>query len=147
MLAILNCNSQNIGTEKYIGGYKFYQNDKYLKMTELVSILESNSEAYELIKSAKSNKILSQLFAGAGGFLIGWQLGTGIAGGEPNWTTAAIGAGLIFISVPFSVKFNQKAKNAVDLYNSELSSSLRYEFKPQFRLTVTGNGIELSMSF
>ena len=147
LISILSCTGQKIEMDEYITGYKFYQNDKYLTMNDLVSIMESNKEAYQLINSARSNKILSQLLGGVGGFLVGWQLGTAIAGGEPNWTTAVIGGGIVFLSVPFSAKSNQKAKNAVDIYNAELSSVLKYKFKPQFRLTIIGNGIGLSMRF
>lgn len=147
LTAILSCNGQKIEMEEYITGYKFYQNDKYLTTNDLVSIMESNSEAYQLIKSAQSNKIFSQLLGGVGGFLIGWPVGSAIAGDEPNWTMAIVGAGLVFISFPFSAKSNRKTKNAVDIYNAEFLSSLRYEFKPQFRLAIIGNGIGLSMRF
>ena len=145
--SILNSNAQRIEMEKGLIGHSYYQNNVYLTMNDLFSRMEFNSEAYQLIKSAKSNKILSHIFGGAGVFLICWPLGTEIANGEPNWSIAIVGTVLVFISVPFYAKSTQKAKNAVDIYNAGLPQSYRYKLKPQFRLTVNRNGIGLSMCF
>ena len=43
---------------------------------------------------------LAQYSVLRGGFLIGWPLGTALAGGDPNWTLAAIGAGCVAIAIP-----------------------------------------------
>lgn len=56
--------------------------------------------------------------------MIGTPIGTSMAGGEPNWSLAAVGGGLAFISmVPLNRRMNRKIKNVVEIYNSGLETS------------------------
>ena len=81
----------------------------------------------------------------AGGFLVGWPAGTSLAGGDPNWTLAAIGAGLIVISIPFTLAYTKHAKNSVRIYNSGLSRS---SFQSRdFSIGLTSDGIGLKVTF
>lgn len=77
--------------------------------------------------------------------LIGWPLGAAIAGGDPNWTLAAIGGGLVVVAIPFSVAYTKNAKRAVELYNSGLAnqdiSCIDFQFG------ITGNGLGLKITF
>ena len=141
------CNAQQIEMEKVFGGYKYTQNGKLMKMKDLVKTMESNQQAFDLIKKAQSNNTISSIFSGAGGFLVGWPIGSALGGGDANWTLAGVGAGLIAIAIPFSSGANKNAKQAVELYNSSLNSTSFYEFKPEFKIIGNGNGIGLSMNF
>ena len=141
------CNAQQIEMEKVFGGYKFTQNGKNLKMGELVKTMESNQQAFDLIKKTQSNNTLASIIGFVGGGLIGWPIGTAIGGGDANWTLAGIGAGLVAIGIPISSSANKKAKQAVELYNSSLNLTSFYEFKPEFKVITNGNGIGLSMNF
>src|SRR5687767_14455603 len=87
----------SIKMKKVFGGYQFLQNERKLTMSQLVKIMQPNEQAYKQIKSAQSNKTFADIIGGIGGFLIGWPLGTAIGGGDPNWTMAGIGAGLVVI--------------------------------------------------
>lgn len=145
--AMTLCVSQQIEMEKVFGGYKFTQNGKKLTMGNLVKTMESNQQAFELIKKAQSNNTLASIIGFAGGGLIGWPIGTAVGGGDANWTLAGIGAGLIVVGIPIASSANKKAKQAVELYNSSLYSTAYYEFKPEFEIMANGNGIGLSMSF
>jgi hypothetical protein len=82
----------------------------------------------------------------AGGFMVGWPIGTAIGGGDPEWAMAGIGAGLIVIAIPISSKFNKQAKLAVDTYNGGLPSSSFWD-KNELRVSVTGSGIGLALRF
>jgi outer membrane lipoprotein SlyB len=141
------CNAQKIEIEKVFGGYQYTQNGNKLSMGELVKAMESNSEALIFMKKAKSNTVLATIFGGAGGALIGFPIGTALGGGDANWTLAGIGAGLIAIGIPISSGVNKNTKKAVDLYNSSLNSTSFFEFKPEFKIVTTANGIGLSMNF
>lgn len=141
------CTAQQIEMTKVFGGYKFTQNEKNLKMGSLVKVMESNQQAYQLIKKAQSNNTIASIIGFAGGGLIGWQIGTSVSGGDANWTVAGIGAGLIAIGVPISISAIKKSKEAVELYNSSLNSTSYYEFKPEFQIVTNGNGIGLTMQF
>lgn len=148
LISINFCNAQEIQMEKLLGGYKYTQNGKQMKMGDLVKTMESNPQAFELIKKAQSDNVLASAIGFVGGGLIGWPIGTSLGGGDPNWTLAGIGAGLVVIGIPISSSVNKNTKKAVDLYNSSLnSSSFYYEFKPEFKLITSGNGVGLIMSF
>ena len=135
-----------ITMEKKFGGYQFYQDQQMLKMPQLVNIMQSNQAASIEIKKAKSSNTWSTVFACAGGFMVGWPLGTAIGGGEPEWAMAGIGAGLIVVAIPIANKANKHAKNAVDIYNGGISANTGSN-KFELNCTFTGNGIGLVLNF
>ena len=112
--------TDSIELKKIFGGYQFYQNDKLLKFKQLDNLIKSNNEAYDQFKSSKSSRTIATILGYAGGFMIGWPLGTAIAGGKPNWVIAGAGAGLTAISIPISINSNKKLKKAVSIYNSTM---------------------------
>ncbi len=146
VFATLTVTGQQIETKKVFGGHQFLQNGKSLKFSEMESMMKSNTEAYQLIKSAKTNNGMAMVLGGVGGALIGWPLGTAMGGGEPNWTLAGIGAGLVVVSIPISSKANKKALKAVAIYNANLNATSSY-FKPEFNLSLSSTGVGLVMSF
>jgi hypothetical protein len=115
-------------------------------MNQLVNTMKPNDQAYNQIKSAQSTYTMAMIFSCAGGFMVGWPLGTAIGGGEPNWAMAGIGAGLIVVAIPISQSFNKKAKQAVEIYNGGLQTSSFWD-KNELKLSKTGNGIGLTLSF
>lgn len=136
--------SDSIEIKKALGTI-FRQNGKNLTPRQLLDITQSNTEAYKEMKIAKSNYDIGLVFGFAGGFLVGWPLGTAIAGGEPNWTLAGIGAGLILVSIPFSTAYTKHAKNAVNLYNNGLKSTGLNNV--DFKIGLTYNGIGVKVIF
>jgi len=138
--------SDSISMKKVFGGYQFYQGEKRLNMNQLVSMMKPNNQAYQQIKSAQSTYTLSTIIGGVGGFMVGWPIGTALGGGEPNWTMAGIGAGLIVVSIPISQSFNKKAKQAVETYNSGLQTNSFWD-KNELKLSLTGNGLGLTLNF
>lgn len=147
LFTMIFCNAQKIERENYFGGYKYTQNGKNLKMEDLVKEMKGNPEALALIKKAKSSNNFSLFLGGAGGALVGWPLGTALAGGDANWLLAGIGAGLLVIAIPVSSSANKKSKQAIDLYNSSLSSSIFREKKPELSITSSGNSIGFVLNF
>lgn len=148
VLTFINfCNAQKIEMEKIFGGYKYTQYGNEMTMRDLVKTMESNTQAFHLIKKAQSNNTLASIIGFAGGGLIGWPIGTALGGGEANWTLAGIGAGLVVVGIPISSSANKKTKQAVELFNSSLNSTSLYERKPEFKVIANGNGIGFSMNF
>lgn len=147
LATITFCNGQKIEIEEVFAGYKFTQNGNQMTMKDLVKTMESNKQAFYLIKKAQSNETLASIIGFIGGGLIGWPIGTAIGGGDANWALAGIGVGFIAVAIPISSSANKKAKEAVELYNSSLNSTSFYKFKPEFEVIATGNGIGLSMIF
>ena len=95
---------------------------------------------------SESTYTLATIMGGVGGFMVGWPIGTAIGGGEPNWIMAGIGAGLIVVAIPLSQNYNKKAKQAVDTYNIGLMTSSLWD-KSELRLSMTGNGVGLTLRF
>ena len=138
--------NDSITMKKVFGGYQFYQGDKLLKVNQLVNVMKPNEQAYKQIKSAQSTYTMAMIFSYAGGFMIGYPLGTALGGGEPNWAMAGIGAGLIVVAIPISQSFNKKAKQAVETYNGGIQTSSFWD-KSELKLSMTGNGIGLTLNF
>lgn len=78
----------------------------------------------------------------AGGFLIGWPIGTAVAGGEPQWELPAIGAGLVILAFPFSEQAKKKASIAVDLYNHDFRE-FTYRKNPELHFSLSAYGAGL----
>ncbi len=138
--------TDTISMKKVFGGYQFYQGEKRLNMNQLVTTMKPNEQAYKQIKSAQSSYTIAMIFGYAGGFMVGWPIGTAIGGGKPNWAMAGIGAGLIVVAIPISHSYNKKAKQAVDTYNNGFQPSSFWD-KSEIKLSMTANGIGLSLRF
>jgi len=144
---ILTCSSQKINSEKTFGGYKFTQNGEALKMKRLVAKVSNNPQVFRLMKSAKLNVDIGTILSGIGGFLIGWPIGTAIGGGEPNWLLAVGGVVLSISGYPLSNNGYKRAKKAVGIYNASLDKPASSNFKPQFEVAATKNGLGLMIRF
>ena len=108
---------------KSLGEYKIYKNDRQIRLKQLKKIMEPNEEAYKEIKLARSANSLGTIMQLGGAFMLGWPLGTALAGGTPHWGMVGVGAGLILVSIPIQIHSNKKLKSAVRTYNSGLNYS------------------------
>lgn len=120
-----------IQMHKTFWGVRFQQGNKILPPKALFTIIASDPQAEAEIKKAKVNYVASSVLGFTGGFLIGWPLGTALAGGEPEWGLAAGGFGIILLAIPFNAGFTSHAKNAIEIYNhgSEVSSARPYSIQ------------------
>jgi hypothetical protein len=141
-------NAQTLSDSITIKGHLFYQGGKKLKMNQLVNTLQSNEEAFQQIKIAQSSYNTAAVFSFAGGFLIGWTIGSvlGGSGEEPNLVLAGIGGGLMAISLPFQHKFKNEAKQAINIYNNGLQTT-SFKDKRELKFLLTGNGVGLAFHF
>lgn len=83
-------NFEEITIKNKLGRYQFYHGGNRLSVNELARTLKTNSIAYEQFQSGQSSYIASMIFSTAGGFLIGYPMGTMFGGGEPNWALAGV---------------------------------------------------------
>lgn len=84
--------------------------------------MESNASTIDLMKKAQSSNSIANVMGFIGGGLIGWPIGTAIGGGDAQWALASAGAALVAIAIPISYGAHKKAKKAVEIYNSGISS-------------------------
>ncbi|MET0394133.1 MAG: hypothetical protein ABW019_13365 [Chitinophagaceae bacterium] len=101
-----------------LGGLRFYQHDKQLKMSQLTSTVRSNPQAFAAIQKAKTNNTLAFITGFIGGALIGYEIGNAVAGKKVNGAVIGVGAGFIGISIPFGIGGVKNTKRAVYLYNA-----------------------------
>lgn len=139
--------AQEIQVEKTFGGYKYTQNGQSLTIGDMVRIMEPNEEALPVMKQARSNKTFAGILGFAGGFCIGYPIGQAIAGNDPVWTLAGVGAGLIIIAIPISNSANKKAKRAVGLYNASIGESSFHYRSPQLELMTGDHGLGICVRF
>ena len=142
----LNVNAQKIEMEKVFGGYQFKQNGAVLTLNQMQELMKNNQEAFDLVKSAKSNQTWGMILGTAGGALVGYPIGTAIGGGEPEWALAGVGAAIIVATIPIIKGFNKKTSQAVELYNAGFSS-VGYQFQPEINLNFKGSSLGIVMSF
>lgn len=138
--------SDSITVERVFGGYQFYQNNQRLSVNKLVKAMRSNEIAYSQVKSARSANTFATILGYAGGFMLGWPIGTSLGGGDPNWTLAAIGGGLIVVAIPINHSFNKKARQAIGTFNEGLQTSSFWQ-RSELRFTVSGNTLGLKLKF
>jgi hypothetical protein len=106
-------------SKNFFTGYKILKGTEQLRFGAAADAMLPNQEAYKLMKKAQANNTASTIFNLAGGFLIGFPIGTSLAGQKANWTLAAIGGGLVLASIPFNIALDKNARRAVELYNSQ----------------------------
>lgn len=145
-VGISTIQAQKIESKKTFGSYLYKQNDSYLSGKQLLSLMKDNQQAYDLMKSANTNKTWAAVLGGAGGFLVGFPIGTAIGGGDAKWELAGVGAVLILVAIPINNNYNKKSKKAVDLYNDGLPNTVS-DFNPTFNLNIKGNGVGITMTF
>jgi hypothetical protein len=115
--------SDTIQIRKSGDGTRFVLNGKRLTPRQLSIVTRSNPATHAEMKIARSNHAMGSILSFAGGFLAGYQLGTLIRGGEPNWVAAGAGVGLIGLSLPLSSGYTRHARKAVQLYNAGLGAT------------------------
>jgi hypothetical protein len=136
-----------IRVQKTFFGYAYSQGGQRLSMNRLSDALVSNPEAYQIYQNAQSSGLVAQILAFAGGYMIGWPIGTAIGGGEPNWNLALIGTGLVFISIPLETGYNRKTQQAIDIFNNELPDKKTDKKPIDLELSLRGNGAGLIFTF
>ncbi len=139
--------ADSISIKKGFGGYKFYQHDIMLSFSQLGNVLEPNAEAYEIFNKAQTNNKIATILGGTGGFLIGYPIGYAIGGGDPKWIMTVVGAGIVSVAIPISLKSNRQAKSAVDIYNSSLVNANYFSPEIYLKLGKTDNGFGVKIIF
>jgi hypothetical protein len=74
--------------------------------------MKNNQQAFDVVKSAKSNQTWGMILSGTG-----FPIETAIGGRDPKWALAGAGAVLVLATIPILKGFNRKTKKAVELYN------------------------------
>jgi hypothetical protein len=126
------------------GKYLFYKGQP-LRTNELVALLKTNDQSYKKFKSGYFPGSVASILEYVGGGLIGYPIGTAIAGGEPDWTMAAVGGGLIVFSLPIFYIAAKNQREAVNIYNMGVNkTSFRNK---ELHIGLTNNGLSIRLRF
>lgn len=134
--------AQEIKVYKTFGGVRFEMDTVTLGLNQVLEIVKENPQAYGELKRAKINYNAAGVFGFAGGILVGFPVGTAIAGGSPEWGLAAGGAVLLLASIPLTNAFRGHTMESLDLYNSKFKTA---RLKPE--LQFYGTGARLTIRF
>ena len=148
LLCTLVCTAQEVTDTVEVQqrlGKVYLKDGKILTSKDLHTILSANDQAELEVERAKANLAPMYLFSIAGGCLIGWPLGTALGGGDPQWGLAAVGAGLVLLTIPFQVGYNKHIAQAVKIYNSELKQI--GISKTIFEIGLARNGLGVAVRF
>ena len=150
LLGICNVYSQSsnepIIIDKALLGYHYYHGDRELITVNQVKAVVANDQlALEEVKKATAPEVFSYIFAIAGGFMIGWEIGA-LAFNKSNPYVLIGGVGLVGVAFGFSAIVNSHVKKGVQIYNSNLettahSSNIKVDFG------IVRGGIGLTMTF
>jgi len=127
------------------GGYKYKFNDQVLTLNSFEEVVQDNLTATEYFKKAKGTSGFTSVLGYAGGFLIGYPVGTALGGGKPNWTLAAVGCGLVAIAIPIASSADKNILKAARAYNEGKPISKVEPY--QIKLGVNQNGLALAIRF
>jgi len=121
--------------------------------TNIYSFSQNFSESYTPYTPPRGRscvnglRIMANVLAIPGGALIGWTLGGAVAGGDPEWYLAGIGAGLIAIAIPLEII----GKKRCDRYSMVMTEELPYYAfsgnNTKLRVAGSGNTIGLVVDF
>jgi hypothetical protein len=101
-------------------GTRYEQGGEVIDNDDMIAKLREQPGPGEQLSGYTFLATTSVLLAAIGGGLVGWPLGEAIAGKEdPLWALAAVGGGLIVVSIPFGIVASNKLENAVDAYNRQ----------------------------
>jgi hypothetical protein len=128
------------------GMHKYYYGDMKLNMSKLVNIVGTNFAAYPEIKAAQSTQTLADVFAFAGGFIIGYQVADIFFGKDPNLILSGIAVVLIGTSFPIYKKAARQTIQAIGTYNNGFRTS-SIENSGGLNVAMTQNGIGLLWTF
>ena len=129
------------------GNTSYVQAGENLTLKKMKYVMRSNGEALNYLKKGKGSSVFASVLGYAGGFLIGWPIGTALGGGQANWTMALIGCGVVLVAIPIASGANTNVRKAIDSYNKDRSVSSTIFNDYDLKLGVTQNGIGLILKF
>lgn len=120
--------------------YQYYQDDQRIKKAELVSLMETNTEAFSHWKKSRTFETLSWVaLASEVGFFV-WEV---TDNDDPsNDTATKIGVfGSLAAVITFSVIAHHQKKNAILKYNKSL------EKQTAFKIVPSKKGLGIALQF
>ena len=127
-------------------GHHFYHGDEEIKtLSKMKAIVANDQLALKEVKKAAVPEALSYIFAFAGGFAMGWEIG-GLPWGKFDPYIFAGGVGLAAVAFGFSAAANNHLLKGARIYNSNLEYSSNSN-NASLELGFVPGGIGLTLTF
>ena len=121
-----------------------WQDGAIISPAQVRGVMSENNEALRLYNSGRTLYVVGLCVAMPGAVMLGWDLGTRLAGGDGNGTLLGVGAAVSVTGFIISMIGEGRMRNSVQLYNAGANSVASYQIN--FGFTQSG-GIGLSMRF
>ncbi len=104
-------------------GSSYEQRGVSLDQSDMLDKLSERPATQNDVQKAKTLQTVAVILGATGGALIGWPIGSAIGGNpHPTWILAGIGAGVIVVSIPFSMGASSSVSDAVKAHNDTFAS-------------------------
>lgn len=126
-----------IEIEKRGLGVRYEQGGKAIHRVDMVQQLRTQPSSSREMSNHQNWLTGTMIVAGVGGAFVGWPIGQAIGGDpEPLWVLAAVGGGVIALSIPMGVVADKKLKKGVLAYNEGLQGSPSGEAETTGRILI-----------
>jgi hypothetical protein len=129
---------------------KYYKGVWNISKEKAYGMLRENGEAYNLVISGEKLQKTGSTVACVGAALIGYTLGSALAGAEDTkWFIAGIGGGLALLAIPVYSTGKKKVQMGVEVYNETLKTAdlPQKKFIDEVSIVGTNTGIGLRVTF
>jgi hypothetical protein len=101
----------------------YQQDGKDLDPEDMSERLAAEPEAAPHLSRSKTLALIATIVAGAGGALVGWNVAGELGDGRnSSWGLAAVGGGVILVSVPLMLWGASSFESAVDAHNTKVAA-------------------------
>lgn len=101
----------------------YQQDGKDLDPNDMSERLAAEPEAAPHVSRSKTLVLIASIVAGAGGALVGWNVAGQLGDGRnSSWGLAAVGGGVILVSVPLALWGASSFGSAVDAHNARVAA-------------------------
>ncbi len=127
--------------------YRCEQNGHVLNLRQITQLMKTDKEATKYLKSAKLSNGISVILGCAGGFLIGYPIGTYIAGRGVDLSMLAVGISFLVVDIPVNIATKRNLIKAINHYNSNQSGTGSMNNAYDIQMGLTQNGIGITLRF
>lgn len=139
--------TDTITIKKIFWGHMYEYKGEELSTDGLILLSDGNKQAEINTTNAIICSSANYLFSFVGGFLIGYPIGTGLAEDYSDWRLAAIGCGLLVLSIPFDLLADKYKYMAVNNINNAKKKSFSYHPDLDIQLGLHPSGFSVALKF
>ncbi|OJV54605.1 MAG: hypothetical protein BGO31_06460 [Bacteroidetes bacterium 43-16] len=129
------------------GGYRYYHGDIRLNNQQLVRTVKSDPLAKKTMQSAQTNEVFGTVLSASGGALIGFPVGTYIAGGKMQWGYIAAGVAVIICSYPLYNNAYKLKRKSISQFNEGVNNRTTFLQRSELNIAAYNSGVGLTWRF